>query len=171
MSEGKRGRLCESEFHFYVLFFHLRLLFYSIAECNNALIYPGLGFGAILSRSRCVTDTMLVAGANRLAELSPLLGAVKESKSGDEEQNRDDENEYIGAGILPDIEIAAGVNFEVGIAVAEQAVREGSASDELRIEEVREKAREKVWVPVYTHYIHDEFISVDEALNVETMFV
>ncbi|KIM47248.1 hypothetical protein M413DRAFT_440725 [Hebeloma cylindrosporum] len=115
-----------------------------IAECNNALIYPGLGFGAILSHSRCVTDTMLVAGANRLAELSPLLGEVGEGEA----QN--------GAGILPDIDIAAGINFEVGIAVAEQAVREGSAAVDLRIEEVRAKAEAKVWVPIYSEYIYDE---------------
>lgn len=119
-------------------------LIYSIAECNNALIYPGLGFGAILSRSRCVTDTMLVAGAHRLAELSPLLGEVG------------DQGDEIGAGLLPDIDIAAGINFEVGIAVAEQAVREGSAADELRIEDIREKARDKVWVPMYPEYIYDE---------------
>ena len=116
----------------------------SIAECNNALIYPGLGFGAILSLSRCVTDTMLVAGANRLAELSPLLEEVG------------DDGDEIGPGILPDIDIAAGINFEVGIAVAEQAVREGSAFDELKIEDIREKAKAKVWVPMYPEYIYDE---------------
>jgi malate dehydrogenase (oxaloacetate-decarboxylating) len=87
---------------------------------------------------------MLVAGAHRLAELSPLLGEVG------------DQGDEIGAGLLPDIDIAAGINFEVGIAVAEQAVREGSAADELRIEDIREKARDKVWVPMYPEYIYDE---------------
>ena len=134
--------MCEFEYNPFHLFHHI--LIYRIAECNNALIYPGLGFGAILSHSRCVTDTMLVAGANRLAELSPLLGQVG------------DDGDEIGAGILPDIDIAAGINFEVGIAVAEQAVREGSACDDLRIEDVREKAKAKVWVPLYPEYIYDE---------------
>ena len=45
----------------------LKKLFYRIAECNNALIYPGIGFGAVLSQSRSVTDTMLIEGAKRLA--------------------------------------------------------------------------------------------------------
>ncbi|CAA7263476.1 unnamed protein product [Cyclocybe aegerita] len=44
---------------------------FKIAECNNALIYPGLGFGAILAQSKRITDTMLIAGAKRLAALSP----------------------------------------------------------------------------------------------------
>lgn len=87
---------------------------------------------------------MLVAGANRLAELSPLLEEVG------------DDGDEIGPGILPDIDIAAGIDFEVGIAVAEQAVREGSASDELKIEDIREKAKAKVWVPMYPEYIYDE---------------
>ncbi|KIM36214.1 hypothetical protein M413DRAFT_78494 [Hebeloma cylindrosporum] len=116
----------------------------TIAECNNALIYPGLGFGAILSCSRRVTDTMLIAGANRLADLSPLLASEAEDVDGKV------------SGLLPDIDIAAGINFEVAIAVAEQAVREGSARDGLRIEEVREQAKAKVWVPRYPEYVYDE---------------
>lgn len=49
---------------------------YRIAECNDALIYPGIGFGAILS-SRSVADTMLIEGAKRLASLSPTTAESK----------------------------------------------------------------------------------------------
>ncbi|KAF8954536.1 hypothetical protein BDZ97DRAFT_1864579 [Flammula alnicola] len=108
-----------------------------IAECNNALIYPGLGFGAILSQSRCVTDTMLIAGAKRLAALSP---AVNDGEGADGAI-------YAGASLLPDFGDAPSVNFEVGVAVAEQAVREGSASEAwtrgeegMRLEDVRDRA-------------------------------
>lgn len=45
----------------------------SIAECNNALIYPGLGLGAIVSQSRTMSDTMLLAGTQALASLAPAL--------------------------------------------------------------------------------------------------
>ena len=45
----------------------------SIAECNNALIYPGLGLGAIISQSRTMSDTMLLAGTQALASLAPAL--------------------------------------------------------------------------------------------------
>ena len=122
-----------------------------IAECNNALIYPGLGFGAILAKSRIVSDTMLIAGAKRLAQLSPAI-------------NSDENPDYNGASLLPDFGEAPRVNLEVAISVAEQAIREGSSSDtfesdeekEEAIQKIREKALERVWVPVYSEYVYDE---------------
>ncbi|KAJ3968284.1 hypothetical protein EV361DRAFT_805872 [Lentinula raphanica] len=110
---------------------------YIIAECNNALIYPGLGFGAMISNSRQMTDTMIIAGARRLASLSPAL------------QDPDD-------ALLPDFGDAPAINFEVAVAVAEQAIEEGSAGVDWKKEEVREKAREKLWQPVYGEYVYDE---------------
>lgn len=72
-----------------------RICSYSIAECNNvrtnprgslgspadsnqpgfsqALIYPGLGLGTILSSASQMTDKMIIAGAQALAALSPAL--------------------------------------------------------------------------------------------------
>ncbi|KAJ4470847.1 hypothetical protein J3R30DRAFT_3300141 [Lentinula aciculospora] len=110
---------------------------YIIAECNNALIYPGLGFGAMISHSRIMTDTMIIAGARRLASLSPAL------------TNPDD-------ALLPDFGDAPSINFEVAVAVAEQAIEEGSAGVDWMKEEVREKAKEKLWRPIYGEYVFDE---------------
>ncbi|KAL0952059.1 hypothetical protein HGRIS_008697 [Hohenbuehelia grisea] len=110
---------------------------YIIAECNNALIYPGLGFGAMISQSRRMTDTMIIAGAQRLAALSPAL------------KDPDD-------ALLPDFAHAPRVNFEVAVAVAEQAIDEGSAGVTWSKEEVREKAKEKIWEPVYGEYVYNE---------------
>ena len=92
-----------------------------IAECNNALIYPGLGFGAILSQSRRMTDTMLIVGAKRLASLSPAIQAATSSEIS---------NPYVynGEALLPDFAAAPQVNFEIGVSVAQEAVLEGSAS-------------------------------------------
>ncbi|KAF9064524.1 hypothetical protein BDP27DRAFT_1333365 [Rhodocollybia butyracea] len=110
---------------------------YIIAECNNALIYPGLGFGAILSKSRHLSESMIVAGARRLAALSPAL--------------EDPDN-----ALLPDLGHAPAVNFEVAVAVAEQAIEEGSAGVDWTKEEVRERAKAKTWVPVYPDLVYDE---------------
>ncbi|KAG6878490.1 hypothetical protein C0992_008004 [Termitomyces sp. T32_za158] len=110
---------------------------YIIAECNNALIYPGLGFGAILAQSRHMTDSMIIAGARRLAALSPALS--------------DPEN-----ALLPDFVEAPHVNFEVGIAVAEQAIIEGTARVNWTEEQVRDEANKKVWKPIYEEYLYDE---------------
>jgi malate dehydrogenase (oxaloacetate-decarboxylating) len=43
------------------------------ADVSQALIYPGLGRGTILSKANFMTDKMIVAGANRLAELAPAM--------------------------------------------------------------------------------------------------
>lgn len=135
--------------------FDLRNCFYRIAECNNALIYPGIGFGAVLSQSRSVTDSMLIEGAKRLATLSPAIQATASLKSSEQ-------YEYNGEALLPDFGTAPGVNFEVGIAVAEQAVREGTAcaswlaNGDGAVHQIRMMAKENVWVPVYPKYIYDE---------------
>jgi malate dehydrogenase (oxaloacetate-decarboxylating) len=108
--------------------------FYNLATVNkltsfsDALIYPGLGLGAILSKSRTISDEMIIAGARRLASLSPALA--------------DPDN-----ALLPDFADSPAVNLEVAIAVAEQAISEGSAGVDWKKEEVRAKAKEKQWEP------------------------
>ncbi|KAG6852145.1 hypothetical protein C0991_002628 [Blastosporella zonata] len=107
------------------------------AKTPNALIYPGLGFGAMLSKSRHMTDSMIIAGALRLASLSPALSDPDDA-------------------LLPDFADAPKVNFEVGVAVAEQAILEGSAGVEWSKDQVREDASKKVWLPVYGEFTYDE---------------
>jgi len=109
---------------------------YMIAECNNALIYPGIGFGAVLTESKTVSDSMIIAGAQALASLSPAL------KDPD-------------AALLPDFEDAPAVNYEVSVAVAEHAIEEGLANVKWKKEEVREKLKERVWHPTYGTYQYD----------------
>ncbi|WVQ74266.1 hypothetical protein IAR50_003863 [Cryptococcus sp. DSM 104548] len=117
---------------------------YIVAECNNALIYPGLGLGAILSKSTTMTDKMIVAGAHRLAELAPAL----------KEKNAD-------LALLPEFGDAQDVNFEVALAVIKQAVKEGVSreeglpEDQEDQEEVRKWALEKKWAPEYVEFEYD----------------
>jgi malate dehydrogenase (oxaloacetate-decarboxylating) len=42
----------------------------------NALIFPGLGLGATVGRARRVSDGMLAAAAQALADLSGLPGSL-----------------------------------------------------------------------------------------------
>jgi len=116
---------------------------------------------------------MLLAGAKRLTELSPAITHANEHTSSGEDEGGlaggsvSQEYEYGGGGLLPDFGDAPRVNFEVAVAVAVQAVQEGSAraiwaggltkepvGDVEKI--VREKAGEMVWVPVYYDYEWDE---------------
>jgi malate dehydrogenase (oxaloacetate-decarboxylating) len=43
---------------------------YTIAQANNALVFPGLGLGVTVARARRITDAMLVAAAAAVARLS-----------------------------------------------------------------------------------------------------
>jgi malate dehydrogenase (oxaloacetate-decarboxylating) len=108
-----------------------------LREIPDALIYPGLGFGAVLAKARSLSDSMILAGAQRLAALSPAL--------------KDPDN-----ALLPDVADAPDVSFEVAVAVAEQAISEGIAGVEWNDQEVRERAKELQWLPIYGEYVYDE---------------
>lgn len=91
----------------------------------------------MICQSRRMTDTMIIAGARRLASLSPAL------------KDPDD-------ALLPDFGDAPSVNFEVAVAVAEQAIEEGIAGVDWKKEEVRAKAKEIQWEPIYGEYVYDK---------------
>jgi malate dehydrogenase (oxaloacetate-decarboxylating) len=84
---------------------------YQIGQANNALIYPGIGLGTIVSQASHVTDGMLLAAAEAIAGLV-------------------DVNEP-GAGLLPKVENLRAVSASVAVAVAEQAAADGVARADL----------------------------------------
>ena len=90
----------------------------------------------MITQARKLSDSMIIAGARRLAALSP---ALKDPDST----------------LLPDFEHARHVNTEVAVAVAEQAIAEGSARVDWDREEVRDRIVEKQWIPEYPDYIYD----------------
>ncbi|CCL98054.1 uncharacterized protein FIBRA_00048 [Fibroporia radiculosa] len=110
---------------------------YIVAECNNALIYPGLGYGAMITQARSLSDSMIIAGARRLASLSP---ALKDPDSA----------------LLPDFADARMVNTEIAIAVAEQAIDEGLADIPWKRDEVRDHVMGGMWEPVYPELVYDK---------------
>src|SRR5690606_11911816 len=44
-----------------------------ISQCNNSYIFPGIGLGVVASGAKRVTDTLLMASSNALADCSPKL--------------------------------------------------------------------------------------------------
>lgn len=88
-----------------------------------------------------MTDTMIIAGARRLASLSPAL------------KDPDD-------ALLPEFGESPDVNYEVACAVAHQAIVEGTADVQWgkganAEEDVRQKIKEKIWKPIYGRYEYD----------------
>jgi malate dehydrogenase (oxaloacetate-decarboxylating) len=100
---------------------------YVIAQTNNALLYPGLVLGAVLSRARYLTDGMLAAAASAVSSLV----IVRQT----------------GASLLPQIEDLRGVSVTVAAAVADAAQAEGVAR--ARFADVAASVRDAMWQPVY----------------------
>ncbi|MCA9562990.1 MAG: NAD-dependent malic enzyme, partial [Myxococcales bacterium] len=102
-----------------------------IGQGNNAFIFPGLGFGAILSEASQVTDGMVAAAAYALADYTE----VKHLRQGR---------------IYPPISELQPVSIEVAIKVVEQAMDEGVARIEgLAREDIRARVESHFWEPVY----------------------
>lgn len=106
---------------------------YEVAECNNSTCFPGIGLGCVLSRSKLLSDKMLVAAVKALAAQSPAL------KDPDK-------------GLLPDVVNVREISVHIARAVIKQAVEEGLAteegipSDDAMLEEW---IREQMWDPIY----------------------
>jgi malate dehydrogenase (oxaloacetate-decarboxylating) len=100
---------------------------YTIGQANNALVFPGLGLGAIVARSSAVSDGMLAAAASAVAELVDARQP--------------------GASITPPVDDLRAVSLHVGVAVARAALEEGLAGRDL--EDVTSEVRSAMWEPAY----------------------
>ena len=110
-----------------------------IAECNNSTIFPGIGLGTVLCRSKRVSDGMLVAAVRALASWAPAL----------QPESKDDD---VAGALLPDVTDVRELSVAVACAVIKKAREEGLTQVEDIPEEdkdLEEWAREQMWEPVY----------------------
>lgn len=101
---------------------------YVIGHVDSAMLYPGLGLGAIVSRSRLISRDMIVAAANAVSSLV----AVRIS----------------GASLLPRVEDLRTVAMTVALAVAETAADQGLAGVELH--DIVRQVQDAMWQPEYS---------------------
>jgi malate dehydrogenase (oxaloacetate-decarboxylating) len=102
---------------------------YEIAECNNSTCFPGIGLGCVLSRSKLLSDKMIVAATKALAAQSP---ALKDPKKG----------------LLPDVKDVREISVHIAKAVIQASVEEGlNLEKEIpdEEEELEEWVREQMW--------------------------
>ena len=104
---------------------------FTIAQANNALVFPGLGLGVAVSRAERVTDHMIAAAAQALASVPHL------SKP--------------GASLLPSVDRLRMVSATVAVAVAQAAVEDGVARDEL-VDPIQQ-VYDAMWLPDYPEII------------------
>lgn len=100
---------------------------YTIGQANNALLYPGLGLGTIVSGAKHVTDGMLLAAATAVA------GQVDVSAP--------------GASLVPAVHDLRASSAIVAEAVARAAAADGVAT--LEPENLVQAVRDAMWEPVY----------------------
>jgi malate dehydrogenase (oxaloacetate-decarboxylating) len=103
-----------------------------IAECNNSVVFPGIGLGSVLCRARLVTDKMLVAAVEAVASLSPAL--------------KDD-----SAPLLPGVDVVRDVSVAVACGVIRAAIKEDVATVEgiPQGDDLADWVRGQMWNPVY----------------------
>lgn len=109
---------------------------YRVGQGNNAFIFPGLGFGAVMSRAREITDGMVIEAAQTLADWT-AQHAPEEA-------------------VFPPISRLREVSEAVAVRVARRAITEG-VSAERRIcnmtdDELALYIRAHQWTPEYLPY-------------------
>jgi malate dehydrogenase (oxaloacetate-decarboxylating) len=98
-----------------------------VGQASNAMLYPGLGLGAIVARARLISVGMLAAAANALSSLV----AVR----------------LPGASLLPHVDDLRTVTVTVAVAVAEAALAEGLAG--AKLPDIVQQMEDAMWQPYY----------------------
>jgi malate dehydrogenase (oxaloacetate-decarboxylating) len=101
---------------------------YVIGQANNALVFPGLGLGAIAVRATKITDGMLSAAAHAVAGLVDTSAA--------------------GAPLLPEVAALRDTSLAVAVAVARAAMADGVIGCEVP-DDLAGHVQALMWQPVY----------------------
>jgi malate dehydrogenase (oxaloacetate-decarboxylating) len=104
----------------------------SVAQCNNALIFPGLGLGIICAQAKRVTSGMIDAAVKELSNSVNLQ---------DDHHSR----------LLPEVSRLQEVSRNIAVAVVKKAIVEGTARINPN-EDIMELVNENIWKPVYVPY-------------------
>jgi len=100
---------------------------YRIGQANNALLYPGLGLGTIVSGASKVTDGMLLAAAEAVAGQADVSAP--------------------GASLLPAVENLRASSATTAITVARAAADDGVATK--KADNLVQAVQDAIWQPVY----------------------
>jgi malate dehydrogenase (oxaloacetate-decarboxylating) len=100
---------------------------YVIGQLNNAMLYPGLALGAIVSRASRISEGMFAAAASAVSSLVTVRQP--------------------GASLLPHIDDLRSVSATVAVAVAEAADAEGLAR--VKFSDIVQQVQDAMWQPAY----------------------
>lgn len=103
----------------------------TIAQCNNALAFPGIGFGTIIAEAKMLSDNLLWTACEALYQEAPIL-------------------QDINAPLLPAITKGFEMARKITFAVANKAIADGLAK--ISKEDIEKIFAELYWEPTYLSY-------------------
>ena len=107
---------------------------YEIAQANNALVFPGLGLGVIVSKADRVSDRMIAAAAEAVAD---MVGVVPRGKA-----------------LLPSVAHLRKASGTVAVKVAQTAYEEGLST--IKLADPVQEVYEAMWQPNYPEILLPE---------------
>ncbi|MDN3652081.1 NAD-dependent malic enzyme [Thalassotalea ponticola] len=105
---------------------------YPIAQCNNSYIFPGIGLGVVAAKIRFISDEMLMAASETLAEESPLANTGK-------------------GGLLPPLTQISEISKKIAFKIGKIAIEQGLAL-EVSDEQLLQSIEDNYWKPEYRQY-------------------
>ena len=110
---------------------------FEVSQCNNSYIFPGIGLGVLAARATGISDNMLMAASQALADISVQY-------------------EKAPGAILPPIRFIQEISKEIAYAVALQAVKDKLALP-VTAENLERRLKANFWLPEYRNYRRTSF--------------
>jgi malate dehydrogenase (oxaloacetate-decarboxylating) len=105
-----------------------------IGQGNNAFIFPGLGFGAILSDAKTITDGMVLEASQALADYTI--------------------EKYVEGGLIyPPVKDLQETSVRVATRVVKRAIEDGVARRANIPDDIESFIRDRFWHPVYLPFL------------------
>lgn len=110
---------------------------FEVSQCNNSYIFPGIGLGVLAARATGISDNMLMAASQALADISM-------------------EYEKAPGAILPPIKVIKEISKKIAYEVALQAVQDKLALP-ITAENLQRRLEANFWLPEYRNYRRTSF--------------
>jgi malate dehydrogenase (oxaloacetate-decarboxylating) len=111
---------------------------YPVSQCNNYLAFPGIGLGVTAVKANYMSDTMLMAASEAISK----------------------QHYENPAQLLPTMSQAPATSFEIAVAVAKQAIKEGHSPMEASVD-IEALVKASQWEPSYLRYRYNPELKAD----------
>jgi len=110
---------------------------FEVSQCNNSYIFPGIGLGVLAARATGISDNMLMAASQALADASMQY-------------------EKAPGALLPPLSVIKEISEKIAYAVAQQAIEDGLALP-VTEENMQRRLQQNFWLPKYRTYRRTSF--------------